>query len=63
MGSSDITDMVIQTLPDDQALFDIGHIDIWIGDMAPDMVWEPVLDWIENHTNGNGPDGRHAHSN
>jgi hypothetical protein len=63
LGSNDITDMVIQTLPDDQALFDIGHIDIWVADVAPDLVWAPVLDWIEDHTKGLGPEGRDIHVN
>jgi hypothetical protein len=63
LGSTDITDMVLQTLPDDQGLFDIGHIDLWIADIAPDMVWDPVLDWIEDHTNGLGPDGKDVHNN
>jgi len=63
LGSSDITDMVIQTMPDGEALFDFGHIDLWIADVAPNLVWEPILEWIEAHTDGGGPDGRNAHNN
>lgn len=58
LGSGDITDFVIQTLPDDQALYDIGHIDLWIARQAPGLVWQPILDWIVERA-PRGHDPRH----
>lgn len=45
LGSSDITDLSVQLLPDEEALFDIGHIDLW----------------IEAHTHGGGRSAMAAH--
>jgi hypothetical protein len=49
LGSNDITDLTIQLLPDDQALYDFGHIDLWVARQAPELVWQPILDWIVAH--------------
>lgn len=61
LGSSDITDLTVQLLPDDQALYDFGHIDLFIGDQAPELVWQPILAWIEGHTPNPGHHGGEAH--
>jgi hypothetical protein len=37
-------------LPESAALYDMGHIDLWIADNAPELVWRPILDWIVAHT-------------
>lgn len=58
LGSDDITDLVIRTLPEDQALYDIGHIDLWVAREAPQLVWEPILDWVVAHA-PRGHDPRH----
>jgi hypothetical protein len=50
VGSDDITDLTIQLLPDDQVLYDFGHIDLWIADEAPTLVWQPILAWIGEHS-------------
>ncbi len=50
LGSSDITDLNIQLLPTEEAAFDFGHIDLWIADQAPELVWEPILEWIVAHS-------------
>ncbi len=50
LGSDDVTDLTVQLLPDDQALYDVGHIDLWVADVAPALVWEPILQWIEDHS-------------
>lgn len=63
LGSRDITDLTIQLMSPEEALFDFGHIDLWIADGAPDLVWEPILDWVEDHTAGGKGGGRVAHSN
>lgn len=56
LGSDDITDMSIQLLPDEDVLYDFGHIDLWIADVAPELVWDPILEWVRDHTPGG-----HAH--
>lgn len=61
LGSGDITDFVIQTLPDDQALYDIGHIDVWVARQAPELVWRPILDWMVARA-PRGHDPRHPHN-
>jgi hypothetical protein len=58
LGSSDITDITIQLESPEDALFDYGHIDLWIAENAPELVWEPILNWVQNHTPG-GNGGRH----
>ncbi len=63
LGSRDITDLTIQLMSPEEALFDFGHIDLWIADGAPDLVWEPILEWVEAHTPGGKGNGRVAHSN
>jgi hypothetical protein len=62
LGSDDITDVSIQLLPDDEAALDFGHIDLWIADVAPELVWDPILDWVRDHTPGGNAHGRpHSH--
>ncbi len=50
LGSADITILNIQLLPDDQHVLDFGHIDIWTADDAPGLVWQPMVDWIDDHS-------------
>jgi len=55
LGSTDITILNIQLHPDDQPALDFGHIDLWTANNAPELVWQPMLDWINDHTpNGRG---------
>ena len=46
IGSTDVTHQIIQLLPNDQALLDFGHIDIFIANNAEELAWQPVLEWI-----------------
>ncbi len=50
LGSTDITTLNVQLRPESEALYDMGHIDLWIADNAPELVWRPIMDWIETHT-------------
>ena len=50
LGSSDITHLMPQLLSADEALFDFAHIDIFISQQAQNLIWEPMLRWIEAHT-------------
>jgi len=46
IGSTDVTHHTIQLLPNDQAIMDFGHIDIFIANNAEELAWQPVLEWI-----------------
>lgn len=50
IGSSDITELIISTNPPDGILYDFGHIDMFIGYNAPWLVWQPILEWIQTHS-------------
>jgi hypothetical protein len=52
LGSSDITTNYIQLHPDTQRELDFGHIDLWTANDAPTLVWQPMVDWIDDHTPG-----------
>ena len=52
LGSSDVSLLMPQFLPDDERVLDIGHIDIWTAEAAEESVWQPLLDWILAHSVG-----------
>lgn len=47
LGSMDITHLDIQLEPDGEEAFDYGHIDIFLANNAEELVWRPILDWME----------------
>jgi hypothetical protein len=49
IGSADVTHHIVQLYPTDEALFDFGHIDIFIANNAPDVAWPAILEWINAH--------------
>ncbi len=50
LGSPDITQHIVRLKPVEDVLFDFAHIDIFLGHNSPQLVWQPILDWIESHT-------------
>ncbi len=48
LGSSDITQLYVSTNP--ERMLDYGHIDIFTGPNAPELVWEPIRDWVVAHS-------------
>jgi len=52
LGSTDITILNIQLQPEDRPELDLGHIDIWTANDAPEEVWQPMVEWINAHTRG-----------
>jgi hypothetical protein len=30
-------------------LLDFGHADIFLGNQAQTLVWQPILDWVRGH--------------
>ncbi|HYI09033.1 MAG TPA: hypothetical protein VEK57_08165 [Thermoanaerobaculia bacterium] len=49
LGSTDVTSLVINKVPSTQRLFDYGHADLFLADDADDLVWQPMLEWVEAH--------------
>ena len=50
LGSHDITKMMIQLQPDGNAESDFGHSDPFTAEEAPQLIWQPVHQWILKHT-------------
>lgn len=50
LGSTDVTRLDVQLRPEGEALYDYGHIDLWIASNSQQLVWEPILDWVLGHT-------------
>lgn len=46
LGSEDVTKIMVQLRPDDDAANDFGHMDPFTADQAPRLVWEPIHAWI-----------------
>jgi len=40
---------IIHKVPSTQRLFDYGHADLFLASDAEQLVWQPLLEWIEGH--------------
>jgi hypothetical protein len=49
LGSKDLSEHITSTLPPEDILVDFGHIDLFAGNIAPDVAWPPLLNWIRKH--------------
>ncbi len=49
LGSTDVGTLVVSLLPPEQRIADFGHADLFQADDAETLVWEPILEWIEDH--------------
>lgn len=47
LGSTDITTLVVSINGDPWT--DFAHADLFLAENAPDLVWEPVLQWLRQH--------------
>ena len=47
IGSEDVTTMGIGFLPPEEAAFDFAHVDLFIANDAPGLVFEPIWDWMD----------------
>ncbi len=50
IGSTDNTELIVSTNPPEGILYDFAHIDMFIGYNAQELVWQPILQWLEDHT-------------
>ena len=53
-GSSDVTFLNVSLWPPEAIMLDFGHIDLWTADNAEALVWTPILEWVNDHTPGEG---------
>ncbi|MBN1465734.1 hypothetical protein JXA02_08245, partial [candidate division KSB1 bacterium] len=51
LGSTDVTHLIPRKLSVDEALYDLGHIDIFLSHESQSLIWEPLLHWLESHAN------------
>jgi pimeloyl-ACP methyl ester carboxylesterase len=49
LGSTDVTSHIVHQAPADQRLFDFGHADLFLGNAAQTLAWQPILDWVRAH--------------
>jgi hypothetical protein len=49
LGSTDVTIHVVHKVPADQRAIDWGHADMFLGNDAQTLVWQPILDWVRSH--------------
>ncbi len=54
IGSSDVSSLVIQLHPDEEAALDFGHADIFMGENADELIWPTVTDWVLERGNNSG---------
>jgi len=50
IGSQDITRLEISLHPPEEVLLDFAHVDLFTATDAPVLVWQPILNWINGHT-------------
>ena len=48
LGSNDVT--ILNVSLEEEMMYDIGVVDISHARKAPTLFWQPMLDWIEDHT-------------
>jgi hypothetical protein len=47
LGSRDITTRLVDLTA--QRIDDFGHVDLFLADKASDLVWQPILSWLQSH--------------
>ena len=57
LGSTDITQLYVSLRPPEEIALDYGHIDIFTAANAPQLVWQPLLDWVRSHSPQGRPHG------
>lgn len=49
LGSTDVTTHVVETLPPEYRIADLGHADIFRAAGADTLFWDAIGDWIDTH--------------
>ena len=50
LANTDITHLMPTLNPPEAVLLDYGHIDIFLANNAETLVWQPIVEWINDHT-------------
>lgn len=48
-ASRDITNITISLQEPENRLIDFGHVDLFVGDEAKDLAWQPLRKWLVDH--------------
>ena len=40
---------ILHLHPPEEAVLDFAHVDLFIADNAPEIVWRPILNWMKAH--------------
>lgn len=48
-NSPEVSELIIQNFPEEAAVLDYGHADLFLATDAPDQVWGPILEWVLAH--------------
>lgn len=49
MGSTDVTHVIPTFETAENALYDFGHVDLFTGNNAETLMWQPLLNWLNAH--------------
>jgi hypothetical protein len=49
LGSQDVSSLIVGFYPPEQAALDFGHVDLFYGQDADDLVWSPIYQWLSQH--------------
>ncbi|MFT3775862.1 MAG: hypothetical protein QM820_61745 [Minicystis sp.] len=49
LGSSDVSTHIVDLLPPEARIAEIGHADIFLGEQAETLFWDPILGWLQSH--------------
>jgi hypothetical protein len=50
LGSADVQTLMVRLHPVEDLALDFGHIDLWTAANARNLVWTPILHWIQSHS-------------
>ena len=50
LTSAEVDRLMVGLHPPEEVLLDFGHVDLFTAWNAPELVWQPMLEWIEEHT-------------
>jgi hypothetical protein len=54
LGSSDVSSIIVSLYPADYVLADFGHVDLFIANNAETLVWQPIMAWLDSHSDKQG---------
>jgi hypothetical protein len=54
LGSSDVTIHNVSLSP--EMMFDVGDIDLTFSTLSPELVFPPILEWIQGHASRDVPE-------